>query len=103
MQRKTYLYLKTHNITGLKYLGSTQNDPMTYKGNGMKWRKHLYENGNDVTTEILGEYRDREKLRKAGLYYSELWNIVKSDEYANMIPEVGGGGSHLWLRKTHFG
>ena len=48
-----YLYLKTHNITGLKYLGQTKQDPFIYKGSGKEWRAHLKLFGNLVSTEIL--------------------------------------------------
>ena len=37
-----YLYLKTHNKTGLKYLGQTSNpDPHRYAGSGTYWKRHL--------------------------------------------------------------
>ena len=48
-----YLYLKTHNLTGLKYLGKTIKDPYEYSGSGIVWTRHLKSHGNDVTTEIL--------------------------------------------------
>lgn len=28
------LYLKTHNKTGMKYLGQTKQDPFEYRGSG---------------------------------------------------------------------
>jgi hypothetical protein len=52
---KISLYLKTHNQTGLQYLGKTTQDPFTYKGSGSYWRKHIAKHGNDVTTTILFE------------------------------------------------
>jgi len=49
-----YLYIKTHNITGLKYLGYTKRkDPYKYKGSGDYWTKHINKHGYDVTTEIF--------------------------------------------------
>jgi len=30
-----YLYKKTHNVTGLQYLGKTTRNPFTYKGSGV--------------------------------------------------------------------
>lgn len=48
-----YLYLKTHNTTGLKYLGKTVKDPSTYKGSGLHWTRHLAKHGNDVNTEAI--------------------------------------------------
>jgi hypothetical protein len=33
-----YLYVKTHNITGLKYLGYTsRKNPHKYTGSGTRW------------------------------------------------------------------
>ena len=51
------LYLKTHNKTGMKYLGITTGDTInSYKGSGAEWKKHIKEHGkHDVTTEILYE------------------------------------------------
>lgn len=90
-----YLYLKTHNITGLKYLGITTKNPVIYKGSGKYWLLHLNKHGNDVSTEILGQYDTKEELKEAGLYYSKLWNIVESDSFANLAPEKGGGGEGI--------
>jgi hypothetical protein len=87
-----YLYVKTHNKTGLKYLGkTTMPDPHAYTGSGVDWKKHLKEHGEDYTTEIIRECRTNQELNKWGRYYSELWNIVESPEWANRIPETGGG------------
>jgi len=87
-----YLYIKTHNKTGLKYLGKTkQSNPHAYRGSGKDWVAHLKEHGNDVTTTILKECKSNEEVRTWGIYYSDLWNVVKSDEWANNIPETGGG------------
>jgi hypothetical protein len=88
-----YLYVKTHNITGLKYLGKTvSNDPHSYPGSGTVWRRHLDKHGYDYTTEILLETDSHEELKKQGIYYSNLWNIVESTEWANLMIEQGDGG-----------
>lgn len=88
-----YLYKKTHAITGLKYLGYTKNDPLTYKGSGVLWTKHLSKHGNDVITEIICECETKDEIREKGRYYSELWNVVNSKEWANLKIEEGDGGS----------
>lgn len=87
-----YLYVKTHNVTGLKYLGKTVRDPYTYKGSGTHWIRHLKKYGDDVTTEVLLETEDKELLREKGIYYSNLWNVVDSKEWANIVLEQGDGG-----------
>lgn len=86
-----YLYKKTHNKTGLQYLGKTVQDPFKYSGSGLIWEDHVRQHGNDITTEILRECSSTEELSYWGRYYSKLWNIVESTEWANKIPETGGG------------
>jgi hypothetical protein len=87
-----YLYIKTHNITGLKYLGKTTQDPYTYKGSGKRWRCHLKKHGNDVTTEIVGQFTTIEELTEISIPLSEKLNIVDSKQWANLRPESGDGG-----------
>lgn len=94
-----YLYIKTHNKTGLKYLGYTKRkDTHKYKGSGEYWTKHLNEHGYDVTTEILKECSTKDEIKHWGLYYSNMWNIVvaKNEQgdkiWANLRPEEGDGG-----------
>lgn len=87
-----YLYKKTHKKTGLKYLGKTTQDPYKYNGSGVYWERHLKTHGYDIETEILFETLNKEELKEQGLYYTKLWNIVESDEWANLKPETGDGG-----------
>lgn len=92
-----YLYVKTHNKTGLKYLGKTiSTDPHLYQGSGTLWKRHIKKHGYDVTTKVLLETNDSTELKKVGLYYSNLWNIVESKEFANIVPEMGDGGVMPW-------
>lgn len=87
-----YLYVKTHRKTGLKYLGkTTSSDPYTYKGSGSIWRDHLKEHGIEYDTEIIRECQTKQELSQWGRYYSKLWNVVESPDWANQIPETGGG------------
>ena len=88
-----YLYKKTHKVNGLKYLGKTVKDPFKYAGSGIRWKHHLKEHGYDVETEILLETPDHNEIKKWGIYYSNLWNIVESTEWANLKPEEGDGGN----------
>ena len=87
-----YLYKKTHKQTGLKYLGFTKEDPQKYEGSGTYWLLHLDKHGHDIETEILFETIDKNKIKEIGLYYSQLWNIVDSNDWANLKPEGGEGG-----------
>lgn len=87
-----YLYVKTHNITGLKYLGKTVNkDPHKYKGSGKRWINHIKIHGYNVTTIIIKECKTSDELIFWGRYYSDLWNVVASEEWANLKPEEGQG------------
>jgi len=86
-----YLYKKTHMITGLNYLGKTKQDPYKYLGSGKNWKKHINQHGRFVDTEILKECITQEELSYWGRYYSKLWDVVNSSEWANIIPESGGG------------
>lgn len=87
-----HLYIKTHNKTGLKYLGQTKQNPFTYIGSGKYWLNHLKVHGQDISTEILGTYETKEQLKEAGLHYSKIYDIVESKEWANLKEEAGDGG-----------
>lgn len=90
-----YLYIKTHNKTNLKYLGqTTAKNPHRYTGSGVYWLRHLEVHGCDYSTEILRECQTREELTEWGLYYSRLWNVVESSEWANLKEEAGSYGNH---------
>ena len=88
-----YLYVKTHKKTGLKYLGKTiAVDPHKYKGSGVVWKDHCSKYGYDYSTEILFESEDIAQIAQQGRYYSNLWNIVESTDWANLKAEEGDGG-----------
>ena len=89
------LYIKTHNITGLKYFGKTNQDPYKYKGSGKYWVCHLKKHGYDVSTEIVGVFTDEIWIKFYALEFSEINNIVTSKEWANLKPENGSDGG--WI------
>jgi len=107
MSTTIYLYVKTHNKTGLKYLGkTTKKDPHKYKGSGVYWLKHIKKHGYDVTTKILFMTNDKIEFEKIALQYSHIYNIVKSKDWANLCEETGKGmglpGSNNGMSgKTH--
>jgi hypothetical protein len=85
--------IKRHNKTGLKYLCQTRRkNPYLYLGSGKHWRSHLDHHGCDISTEIIGTYETMEELKNAGVYYSNLYEVVKSEKWANLKPEEGDGG-----------
>ena len=80
-----YLYVKTHNQTGLKYFGkTTRKDPFKYKGSGIRWRRHLAKHGNDVNTNIIASFEDHECAKEFAIKFSLDNNIVESSEWANL-------------------
>jgi hypothetical protein len=87
------LYIKRHQITGLKYLGYTSAlDPISYRGSGKYWSLHIKKHGYLVDTETLYKTSNINEIKELGSYYSELWNIVESADWANLKPESGNGG-----------
>lgn len=66
-------------------------DPFKYNGSGIKWCSHLKKHGFFIDTEILRECSSVTELKEWGLYYSNLWNVVESTEWANLKPEEGQG------------
>jgi hypothetical protein len=92
-----YLMIKEIEQTGLKYLCKRRQyadplDHLKYKGSGKLWRRVLNAHPEyTVKTTVLGLY-DKNDLTKYGLYYSNLYNVVESDEWANLMPEAGDGG-----------
>ena len=89
-----YLYVKTHQVTGLKYLGYTgKKDPYKYSGSGKYWKNHLEVYGKHINTEILLETNSLTEIETTGRYFSELWRVVESHEWANLKPEEGQGGA----------
>lgn len=89
-----YLYVKTHNKTGLKYFGkTTKQDPHKYMGSGKYWKRHLTKHGNDCITEIIAVFDDEISCREFALNFSKENNIVKSDLWANLQEENGLDGA----------
>ena len=86
-----FLYVKTHNKTGLKYFGKTTHDPFKYNGSGKAWCLHLKEFGTDISTEIVGSFTEREIAANFARNFSKENNIAESDLWANLIPETLGG------------
>lgn len=97
--KPTYLYIKTHNVTGLKYFGKTTSTRKRYRGSGHYWVRHIKKHGYDVTTDIIGYFTDRDECMKFALDFSEKHNIVNSKEWANERPENGvDGGDTISLK-----
>ena len=94
----TWLYVKEHTKTGLKYLGKTTADPYKYQGSGVYWREHIKKHGNNVTTTWAHLYNDPAVLTEEALFLSKVYNVVESTEWANLINEDGSTGGKTYER-----
>lgn len=101
--KPTYLYVKTHLTTGLKYFGkTTKSNPHAYTGSGDYWLKHLNIHGKHFSTEIIGFFENQEECVKAATEFSTKNNIVESKEWANFKIENGiDGGSDIGHKKSN--
>jgi len=106
----TYLCIKQHSVTGLKYLCKTTRSyekMLKYIGSGKYWCLHLEAHGKEfVDTPWYCLFHDKESIAEFALMYSEKWNIVNSNEWANLRPEngldgggLGGGGANKGKKK----
>jgi hypothetical protein len=103
----TYLYVKTHNITGLKYFGKTTGNPYNYRGSGKYWIAHLKKHNNNVTTEIIGYFDNKEECISVATKFSINNNIVNAVNknnkkiWANQIIENGTDGGATRINFQH--
>lgn len=96
---KLYLMIKTHAVTGQKYLCKrqdvTEHSAINYVGSGLNWKLHLSEFGNHIFTEILYicPIENKNEFRRIAIKYSHEFNIVNDPIWSNMIIEQGQVGS----------
>jgi hypothetical protein len=92
--KPTYLYIKQHSVTCKFYFGkTTSRDPIKYLGSGLHWVPHIKKHGREYVVTLWYElFTDQEELTTFALEFSEKMDIVKSDQWLNMIPENGIGG-----------
>lgn len=100
----TWLYVKRHRLTGLKYFGKTIRDPIKYIGSGRYWKNHINIHGRDVETVWCELFTDKNSLIEFAELFSEFYNIVNEVDingnkcWANEIPENGlQGGQNAGL------
>ena len=96
----TWLYIKQHSVTGLKYFGkTTKEDPTAYTGSGKYWKDHLRVHGKEHVKTIWCQlFTTPEELTLYALTFSKQNNIVKSTEWANLIIEDGFGGGRPGMK-----
>lgn len=99
-----YLYIKKHKVTGLKYLGYTSsNDPHAYIGSGKYWKRHLSRHGYSYDTTILLKSQSKNEIKETGIFFSLLFNVVGSNDWANQkIEECDGGWKTINQHKERY-
>jgi hypothetical protein len=98
-----YLYIKQHNITGLKYFGKTESkDPYSYTGSGKFWLRHCKKHGFDFTTSHVWQFTSQEECSAFAVLFSSENNIVtglpkgskqpaRTDEYRAKLSKAAVG------------
>jgi len=97
---KHKLMIKTHKVTGLKYLCYTRKkDHISYTGSGVDWLQHLLENGFEYDTELILVTENFEEFKQKAISLSYEYNVVESKEWANRKIEEGDGGDTVSNKK----
>jgi hypothetical protein len=96
------LMIKKHMLVGIKYLCKTvREDHNKYRGSGKYWKNILKKHGEEhVRTKLIFTTHSKSEFRRVGLLLSERWDIVDSNDWANLMPEGGEGGGVKGLKRT---
>lgn len=98
--KPTFLYIKQHTKTKLKYFGkTTERNPYAYLGSGKYWRKHIKKHGSEHVITVWAQlFTDETELINYAIKFSKENNIVESTEWANLKEENGldGGMEKGW-------
>jgi hypothetical protein len=92
----TYLYIKEHTKTGLRYFGkTTKSDVQKYYGSGTYWKKHIKKHGKEhvKTIWVSKLFCDQDDLTEFSIFFSEFFDIVNSKSWSNLIVENGLDGA----------
>lgn len=89
--KPTYLMVKQHEITGLKYFCKTiRKNPYEYRGSGIFWNRHIKIYGIDNIKTIWCElFTNENDLIEFATLFSDFYDVVNSNEWANLIIEDG--------------
>lgn len=99
----TYLYIKEHTLTKLKYFGKTSfQDPFIYLGSGKYWKRHIKKHGKEfVKTLQIFTFEDEDKASQFAINFSKINNIVNSDKWANLAEETAkSGGRRVFSKES---
>jgi hypothetical protein len=98
--KPTYLYIKQHKLTGVKYFGKTTRSEKflleKYLGSGKKWIDHINKNGTQFVDTIWYRlFETKDELVEFACMFSQHFDITNSNEWANLKLENGlDGGSN---------
>jgi hypothetical protein len=98
----TYLYIKRHSKTNLKYFGKTTlSDVEKYCGSGVYWKKHIEKYGKQYveTLWVSEPFYDKELLEEFAVFFSDFFEIETSSEWANLIAENGLDGAPKGIKR----
>lgn len=91
---ETFLYIKEHSISGMRYFGKTTKDPYVYKGSGKYWINHIKKYGiENIRTLWVSKFDNIEDLKEFAIFFSEFFDVVGSSNWANLIVENGLDGA----------
>jgi hypothetical protein len=98
--KPTFLYIKQHTVTGLKYFGkTTERNPYAYLGSGKYWKKHISKHGIEHVITVWAQlFISEEELTQYAKNFSAENDIVNSSSWANLKEENGldGGMEKGW-------
>lgn len=95
MIKPTYLYIKEHDITGLKYLGKTIADPYSYLGSGKYWKDH-----KRMSNGQKGIIKTDQHLKKIGISISK--STKGKSKPTIECPICGVTGGNNVMKRWHF-
>jgi len=100
----TYLYVKQHALTGMMYFGKTVQNPIAYRGSGKHWLRHIKKHGAEhVLTKWHRLFTNMDECVEFAIFFSDEADIVKSPNWANLMPENGlfggNGGANKGIKK----
>lgn len=95
--KPTFLYIKKCKETGLLYFGKTvRKDVEKYTGSGTYWRRHVKIHGvTNIETIWYCLFTNIETLVEFATNFSNQENIVKSKDWANILPETGMNNTYI--------
>lgn len=100
----TWLYVKKHSVTGMMYFGKTVQNPLSYRGSGKYWLRHVKAHGTEHVLTIWSRlFIEKEECVEFAAFFSEEADIVRSEKWANLMPETGlfggNGGANKGIKK----